>query len=147
VVPVNVIHKRAGAHLNYLTGGLYTNEYRLRNGTGRGRCPRWFRRIRVVYSADPHVRYLLFLLIRPQQKKTKEHRQMIDNLKTGDRIITSGGLHGRITGVSESALTVEIAEKVRVKVNRGSVSAIMQTSPPPVAPKKDKKEKADNGKA
>ena len=45
-----------------------------------------------------------FLLIRPQQKKTKEHRQMIDNLKTGDRIITSGGLHGRITGISESAV-------------------------------------------
>jgi preprotein translocase subunit YajC len=86
-----------------------------------------------------------FLLIRPQQKKTKEHRQMIDNLKTGDRIITSGGLHGRITGVSESALTVEIAEKVRVKVNRSSVSALMQTSPPPAAPKKEKK--TDNGKA
>ena len=88
-----------------------------------------------------------FLLIRPQQKKTKEHRQMIDNLKTGDRIITSGGLHGRITGISESALTVEIAEKVRVKVNRGSVTALMQTSPPPAAPKKVKKDKTDNGKA
>jgi preprotein translocase subunit YajC len=88
-----------------------------------------------------------FLLIRPQQKKTKEHRQMIDNLKTGDRIITSGGLHGRITGVSESALTVEIAEKVRVKVNRASVTALMQTTPPPAAPKKDKKDKTDNGKA
>ena len=88
-----------------------------------------------------------FLLIRPQQKKTKEHRQMIDNLKTGDRIITSGGLHGRITGVSENALTVEIAEKVRVKVNRGSVSALMQASAPPAAPKKEKKDKADDGKA
>ena len=88
-----------------------------------------------------------FLLIRPQQKKTKEHRQMIDNLKTGDRMVTSGGLHGRSTGVSESALTVEIAEKVRVKVNRGSVSAIMQAGSPPAAPKKDKKDKAANGKA
>lgn len=88
-----------------------------------------------------------FLLIRPQQKKTKEHRQMIDNLKTGDRIITSGGLHGRITGISESALTVEIAEKVRVKVNRGSVTALMQTTPPPATPKKEKKAKTDNGKA
>ena len=88
-----------------------------------------------------------FLLIRPQQKKTKEHRQMIDNLRTGDRIITSGGLHGRITGVSESALTVEIAEKVRVKVNRASVTALLQTTPPPAAPKKEKKDKTDNGKA
>jgi preprotein translocase subunit YajC len=88
-----------------------------------------------------------FLLIRPQQKKTKEHRQMIDNLKTGDRIITSGGLHGRITGVSEGTLTVEIAEKVRVKVNRASVSALMQATPPPSAPKKEKKDKADSGKS
>ena len=83
-----------------------------------------------------------FLLIRPQQKTTKEHRQMVDNLKTGDRIITSGGLHGRITGVAENALTVEIAEKVRVKVNRGSVTALMQTASPPAAPKKEKKDKA-----
>lgn len=88
-----------------------------------------------------------FLLIRPQQKKTKEHRQMVDNLKTGDRIVTSGGLHGRVTGVSENALTVEIAEKVRVKVNRSSVSALMQGGSPPATSKKEKKDKADNGKA
>jgi preprotein translocase subunit YajC len=83
-----------------------------------------------------------FLLIRPQQKKSKEHRQMIESLKTGDRIVTSGGLHGRITGVSDTTLTVEIAEKVRVKVNRASVSALMQTATPPPAPKKEKKENA-----
>lgn len=89
-----------------------------------------------------------FLLIRPQQKKTKEHRQMIDNLKTGDRIVTAGGLHGRITGVAENALTVEIAEKVRVKVNRGSVSALVQPGgAQAVAPKKEKKDKADSGNA
>jgi preprotein translocase subunit YajC len=88
-----------------------------------------------------------FLLIRPQQKKTKEHRQMIDNLKTGDRIITSGGLHGRVTGVSETTLTVEIAEKVRVKVNRASVSGVVQTGGAPPAPKKEKKDKSSSGKS
>lgn len=89
-----------------------------------------------------------FLLIRPQQKKTKEHRQMIDNLKAGDRIITAGGIHGRITGVADNALTVEIAEKVRVKVNRGSVSALVQPGGGAApAPKKDKKDKTDNGKS
>ena len=82
-----------------------------------------------------------FLLIRPQQKKTKEHREMIGNLKKGDRIVTAGGLHGRVTGVSESTLTVEIAEKVRVKVNRASVSALAQTAP---AVQPAKKSKADN---
>ncbi len=76
-----------------------------------------------------------FLLIRPQQKKTKEHRQMVSNLKKGDRIVTSGGIHGRITGMDDLTLTVEIADKVRVKVARGNVSALAQPaaaqSPPP----------------
>jgi preprotein translocase subunit YajC len=67
-----------------------------------------------------------FLLIRPQQKRTKEHRQMIANLKKGDRIITSGGIHGRITGMDETTITVEIADKVRVKVARGNVSNLAQ---------------------
>jgi preprotein translocase subunit YajC len=68
-----------------------------------------------------------FLLIRPQQKKSKEHRAMIANLKKGDRIITSGGLYGRITGLDENTLTVEIADKVRVKVARGNVGAKVQS--------------------
>jgi preprotein translocase subunit YajC len=67
-----------------------------------------------------------FLLIRPQQKKSKEHRQMISNLKKGDRIVTSGGIHGRITGMDDVTLTVEIADKVRVKVARGNVSGLVQ---------------------
>jgi preprotein translocase subunit YajC len=67
-----------------------------------------------------------FLLIRPQQKRSKEHRQMIANLKKGDRIVTSGGIHGRITGMDETTLTVEIADKVRVKVARGNVSTLAQ---------------------
>jgi len=74
-----------------------------------------------------------FLLIRPQQKRTKDHRAMIANLKKGDRIITSGGIHGRITGMDEATLTVEIADKVRVKVARANVSGLSQPaaqSPP-----------------
>ncbi len=70
-----------------------------------------------------------FLLIRPQQKRTKEHRQMISNLKKGDRIITSGGIHGRITGMDDATLTVEIADKVRVKVARGNVAGMVQPAP------------------
>ena len=67
-----------------------------------------------------------FFLIRPQQKKQKEHRNMIAALKKGDRIITSGGLYGRVTGVAESVLTVEIADKVRVKVSRGHIAGVVQ---------------------
>ena len=77
-----------------------------------------------------------FLLIRPQQKKTKEHRQMITNLKKGDRIVTIGGILGRITGMDDVTLTVEIADKVRVKVARGNVSAMAQTAAPSQPAKK-----------
>lgn len=79
-----------------------------------------------------------FLLIRPQQKKTKQHRELLSNIKKGDRIITGGGIHGRVTGITESTLTVEIADKVRIKINRGSVSAVLQSAPPPAAPKEGK---------
>jgi len=79
-----------------------------------------------------------FLLIRPQQKKSKQHREMISNLKKGDRIVTSGGLHGRITGLSDTTLTVEIADKVRVKVARGNVGMLSQTAAQPQPQAKDK---------
>jgi preprotein translocase subunit YajC len=71
-----------------------------------------------------------FLLIRPQQKRNKEHRALLANLKKGDRIVTSGGIHGRITGLDETTLTVEIADKVRVKVNRSNVAAVLGSAPP-----------------
>ena len=78
-----------------------------------------------------------FLLIRPQQKKTKALREMIGNLKKGDRIVTTGGIHGRITGMSDTTLTVEISDKVRVKVNRGNVSALAQPAPQAASKKSD----------
>jgi preprotein translocase subunit YajC len=72
-----------------------------------------------------------FLLIRPQQKKAKEHKEMIGSLKKGDRIVSSGGLHGRITGLDENTLTVEIADRVRVKINRGNIAALMSSAAAP----------------
>lgn len=81
-----------------------------------------------------------FLLIRPQQKRTKEHREMVANVKKGDRIVTSGGLHGRITGLDEHTLTVEISDKVRVKINRGNVAAVVQPGAQPPPAKKEKPE-------
>jgi preprotein translocase subunit YajC len=71
-----------------------------------------------------------FLLIRPQQKKQKQHRQMISDLKKGDRVITSGGLYGRITGITDTIVTLEISEKVRVKVARANISALVQADTP-----------------
>ena len=67
-----------------------------------------------------------FLLIRPQQKKQKQHREMLQALRRGDRVVTAGGIIGQITKVnSETELTLEIAESVRVKVVRGMISDIL----------------------
>ncbi|MFP5212454.1 MAG: preprotein translocase subunit YajC, partial [Acidobacteriota bacterium] len=65
-----------------------------------------------------------FLLIRPQQKRQKEHKAMLEGLQKGDVVVTQGGIIGKITGVAENAITIEIAEKVRVKVQRGYIAAI-----------------------
>ncbi|MGM0402867.1 MAG: preprotein translocase subunit YajC [Thermodesulfobacteriota bacterium] len=65
-----------------------------------------------------------FLLIRPQQKKAKEHQNMVNNLKKGDRVITSGGIYGEITSLDENTVTVEIADKVRIKVSRPSIAGL-----------------------
>jgi len=65
-----------------------------------------------------------FLLIRPQQKKQKDLRNMLASIKKGDTVITQGGLHGRVTGLTDQVATLEIAEKVRVKVSRAYIAAI-----------------------
>ncbi len=70
-----------------------------------------------------------FLLIRPQQKKSKAHREMVGTLKKGDRVVTSGGIHGRITSTDETTVTVEIADRVRIKINRGNIATLNQPSP------------------
>lgn len=62
-----------------------------------------------------------FLLIRPQQKRAKQHKSFMENLKKGDTVVTSGGLYGKITGITDEAVTIEIAEKVRVKVLKNAV--------------------------
>ena len=65
-----------------------------------------------------------FLLIRPQQKKAKQHRELLGALKVGDNVVTNGGLHGKITGIKDTVVTVEIAPKIRVKVSRGSIAGM-----------------------
>ena len=70
--------------------------------------------------------FLVFsiLLIRPQQKRTKEHREFLNSLKKGDEVITSGGIYGKVTGITENVVTLEVADKVRIKVQRGNVSGM-----------------------
>lgn len=62
------------------------------------------------------------LIIRPQQRQQKEHKQMVTAVGRGDLVVTNGGIHGKVTGIADDVLTVEIAEKVRIKLNRSAVS-------------------------
>ncbi len=65
-----------------------------------------------------------FLLIRPQQKRAKQHRELIENLKRDDQVVTSGGIHGRITGIADDIITIEIAPNVKIKVARPHIAGL-----------------------
>ncbi|NTV48636.1 MAG: preprotein translocase subunit YajC [Geobacteraceae bacterium] len=65
-----------------------------------------------------------FLLIRPQQKKAKEHKALLESMKRGDNVITAGGVHGKITAVEDELVTLEIANNVNIKITKSYIAAI-----------------------
>lgn len=71
-----------------------------------------------------------FMIIRPQQKRQKERQKMIDAIKKGDKIVTSGGIHGTVIGVEDKIVLVQIADNVKVKVDRGSVGNVAREAEP-----------------
>lgn len=66
-----------------------------------------------------------FLLIRPQQKRQKAHNELVSTLATGDEVLTSGGILGKVTAVSEHYATLKIADNVEIKVQKSTVSAVV----------------------
>lgn len=83
---------------------------------------------------DPFISFLplilifvifYFLLIRPQTKRAKEHRKMVSELKTGDEVVTGGGILGRVTEAGEQFLKVEVADGVVLRIQRQTVIAIL----------------------
>ena len=65
-----------------------------------------------------------FLLIRPQQKRAKQHRELVNNLKVGDSVVTAGGIHGKIASVQDGSVNIEIATGVKIKMNRTSITEV-----------------------
>lgn len=63
-----------------------------------------------------------FLLIRPQQKRAKDHKAMLSGIQPGDSVVTNGGLYGRVASVSEETVMIEIADKVKVKVAKDAIA-------------------------
>jgi preprotein translocase subunit YajC len=101
----------------------------------------------VLFPLGIMLLIFFFLVIRPQQKRQKEHDAMLKSADKGDAIVTSGGLHGKVTGVTDDVLTVEIAslqsgDRIRVKVNRASVQSVTKSGQ-----KADKPDKAASDKS
>jgi len=67
---------------------------------------------------------MYFLMIRPQQKRMKDHRELIAGIRRGDTVVTSGGIIGKVTKVDEHEVQVEIAEGVKIKIIRSTVSEV-----------------------
>jgi preprotein translocase subunit YajC len=99
-----------------------------------------------VLMGDPNISFILmmvlifaifyFLLIRPQQKRIKEHREMVSAIRRGDTVVTSGGIIGKVTKVvDESEAIVEIAEGVRVRILKHTVSEVRAKGEPASEPK------------
>lgn len=66
-----------------------------------------------------------FLLIRPQQKKQKQHQKMLESVKKGDRVVTSGGVYGTVVGVKDNVVVLKIAENVKVEFAKSAISHII----------------------
>lgn len=67
-----------------------------------------------------------FMILRPQQKRQKEHKAMIDSMKKGDKVVTSGGMHGKIVNVDEKSVLIEVSDNVKIKFERSAVSSIVR---------------------
>ena len=71
------------------------------------------------------IALMYFMMIRPQQKRQKEHAQLVANLKVGDEVMTSGGILGVITGISDHYAVVKIAENTEIKIQKASVASVV----------------------
>ncbi|MDP7468721.1 MAG: preprotein translocase subunit YajC [Alphaproteobacteria bacterium] len=82
-----------------------------------------------------------FLIIRPQQKKMKEHNAMLDAIRRGDRIVTGGGIVGTVARVNDNELLVDISQDVRVTVMRGTVADVLSKTEPVASDKPETTER------
>jgi len=72
-----------------------------------------------------------FLLIRPQQKKAKQHQEMLGKLKKNDEVMTSGGIYGKVISLADNVVTLEVAPNVRIRVNRPQISTVITNEKTP----------------
>jgi len=75
-----------------------------------------------------------FMLIRPQNKKQKEHQKLIESIKTGDQVVTSAGIHGTVTNVKEKTVLVRVADNVKIEFDRGAIAFVEKEPESKVVP-------------
>ena len=74
-----------------------------------------------------------FLLIRPQQKRQKEHQKLLSDLKTGDKVVTTSGIHGLIANVKDTTFLVKIADNVKIEVDKNAIASVSRPVEQPKA--------------
>lgn len=80
---------------------------------------------------------MYFMVIRPQQKKSKDHQEMLNKLKKNDEVMTSGGIYGKVVDLKENVVTLEVAQNVRIRVNRAQIAAVVSAEKSPAKEGKD----------
>lgn len=81
--------------------------------------------INPIFIMIAFIALMYFMMIRPQQKRQKEHANLVANLKTGDEVLTTGGILGVITGISDHYAIVRIAENTEIKIQKSSVASVV----------------------
>ena len=69
---------------------------------------------------------MYFVLFRPQMRRQKEQRRLVSSLKTGDRVVTSAGIHGMITNVKDTTVTVKVADNVKIEMEKSAVTNVLK---------------------
>ena len=88
-----------------------------------------------------------FLIIRPQKKRDKEAKAMLDSLKKGDKVVTIGGIHGTVVAVKESTIVVKVDDSARIEFSKSAISTVTNKEAAKSAPKKNEEAKAEDAKA
>ncbi|KUP00284.1 preprotein translocase subunit YajC, partial [Stenotrophomonas maltophilia] len=71
------------------------------------------------------IAIMYFLMIRPQMKRQKEHKAMLEKIKRGDEVLTNGGIAGIVTDIGDNFITIEVADNVRIRVQKGAVGNVL----------------------
>jgi preprotein translocase subunit YajC len=80
---------------------------------------------------------MYFLVVRPQQKKARDHQEMLGKLKRNDEVMTSGGIYGKVVDLKETVVTLEVAPNVRIRVHRPQIASVLTAEKPSAKEGKD----------